>query len=91
MKDSQKKSGFSSFFNEFLDSFFETIDDENINLNLYEKFLIEIEKPLIYKTLKFFNGNQIKTAKILGINRNTLRSKIVKYKIPKKLNKLNDK
>ena len=54
LKDSQKKTVFQVFFNEFLDSFFETIDDENINLNLYEKFLIEIEKPLIYKTLKFF-------------------------------------
>ena len=65
LKDSQKKSGFSSFFNEFLDSFFETIDDENINLNLYDKFLIEIEKPLIYKTLKFLMEIKLKQQKFL--------------------------
>ena len=46
---------------------------------------MRFEKPLIYQTLKYFNGNQIKTAKILGINRNTLRSKIDKHKIQKNL------
>ena len=80
----EKQTGFSNFFNNFLENFFKTIEDENIDLNLYEKFLNEIEKPLIYQTLKYFNGNQIKTAKILGINRNTLRAKIDKHNIQKK-------
>ena len=83
----EKQTGFSNFFNNFLENFFKTIEDENIDLNLYEKFLNEIEKPLIYQTLKYFNGNQIKTAKILGINRNTLRAKIDKHNIQKKFNK----
>ena len=80
----EKKSGFSNFFNEFLENFFSTIEDENTNLNLYEKFIYEIERPLIIQTLKFFKGNQIKAAKVLGINRNTLRSKIAKHNISKK-------
>ena len=84
---SVKNIAFSNFFNDFLEQFFETVEDENIDLNLYDKFLCEIEKPLITKTLKYFNGNQIKTAKILGINRNTLRSKIAKHNIPKKFTK----
>ena len=70
-----KNINFSNFFNEFLDKFFETIEDENTKLNLYDKFLNEIEKPLIIKTLKYFKGNQIKTANVLGINRNTLEDK----------------
>ena len=57
----EKNINFSNFFNEFLDKFFETIEDENIKLNLYDKFLNEIEKPLIIKTLKYFKGNQIKS------------------------------
>ena len=50
-------------------------------------YVDEIEKPLILKTLKYFKGNQIKTAKVLGINRNTLRSKITKHNLPKKFSK----
>ena len=82
-----KNINFSNFFNEFLDRFFETIEDENTKLNLYDKFLNEIEKPLIIKTLKYFKGNQIKTANVLGINRNTLRTKITKHNLPKKTGK----
>lgn len=42
-----------------------------------------IEKSLIIKALRVTGGNQIQAANILGINRNTLRSKISKYKIKK--------
>ena len=81
------KLGVSNYFNEFLEKFFETIEDENTDLNLYDKFLNEIERLLILKTLKYFKGNQFKTAKVLGINRNTLRSKIIKFNLPRKFSK----
>ena len=46
------------------------------------KFVLEaIEKPLIEDILRKTNGNQMKAAKILGINRNTMRSKIKKLGI----------
>jgi len=49
--------------------------------NLY-KFIIEAaEKPLIEHALMRAEGNQLKAARILGINRNTLRSKIKKLGI----------
>lgn len=51
------------------------------NCNLYNTVLSEAEKALISIVLKETNGNQLKTAKVLGINRNTLRSKIKEYKI----------
>ena len=47
----------------------------------------EFERPLLLKTLEFCKGNQIKTAQMLGINRNTLRTKINKLKIPLKFGK----
>ena len=34
-------------------------------------FISKIEKPLIETTLDLFRGNQIKTSKCLGFNRNT--------------------
>ncbi len=44
--------------------------------NLYEMVLHQIERPLINIVLQKTRGNQIKTAEVLGINRNTLRKKI---------------
>ena len=43
---------------------------------LYERVLAEFEKPLLRATLIATHGNQIKAADLLGINRNTLRSKL---------------
>ncbi len=51
------------------------------NFNLYDAVLSEVEKALISIVLRETNGNQMKTAKVLGINRNTLRTKIKEYKI----------
>ncbi|MEH6546151.1 MAG: nitrogen regulation protein NR(I) [Sneathiella sp.] len=43
---------------------------------LYDRILREIERPLISLSLEATNGNQIKAADLLGVNRNTLRKKI---------------
>ncbi len=48
---------------------------------LYKFLLNLIEKPLIENVLYRTEGNQLKAAKILGINRNTLHTKIKKLKI----------
>jgi len=45
------------------------------------KSLREIEKEYINRILKTFHGNKTKAAKILGIDRKTLRAKIKKYKL----------
>jgi len=47
----------------------------------YHSVIAATEKPLIEKTLERTYGNQIKAAELLGINRNTLRSKIKKLGI----------
>ncbi|MCW8893240.1 MAG: sigma-54 dependent transcriptional regulator, partial [Deltaproteobacteria bacterium] len=44
--------------------------------NLYEMVLHQVERPLINIVLNKARGNQVRTAEILGINRNTLRKKI---------------
>ena len=43
---------------------------------LYGRVLREIERPLLTVSLVATGGNQLKAAKMLGINRNTLRKKI---------------
>jgi len=51
-------------------------DEISDNNDIYDIFLRKLENPLIQESLKYCNGNQIKTAEMLGINRNTLRKKI---------------
>ena len=43
---------------------------------LYERTLRELERPLLALTLDATEGNQLRAAEILGINRNTLRKKL---------------
>jgi two-component system nitrogen regulation response regulator GlnG len=44
---------------------------------LYDRILEQVERPLIRLTLAATRGNQVRAADILGLNRNTLRKKIV--------------
>jgi DNA-binding protein Fis len=48
---------------------------------VYKTVLEIIEKPLIEQALARTEGNQFKAALILGINRNTIRTKIKKFNI----------
>jgi two-component system nitrogen regulation response regulator GlnG len=50
---------------------------EGPDVGLYERCVERLERPLIQHTLRATRGNQIRAAAILGINRNTLRKKIV--------------
>lgn len=49
---------------------------------LYRVLMAEVEPPLIEEVLRYTNGNQSQTAKILGMTRNTLRAKLNRYDIP---------
>ncbi len=48
---------------------------------IYHIMLDALDKSLITNTLTITFGNQIKAARLLGINRNTLRAKIKKLGI----------
>jgi two-component system nitrogen regulation response regulator GlnG len=64
------------------------ISDNDLNREkegvLYKVIIQAIERPLIEHTLERTFGNQLKAARILGINRNTMRSKIKKLGIDPK-------
>jgi Fis family transcriptional regulator len=57
--------------------------DSSAPIDVYELVLSEVEPPLLIQTMKYANNNQSKAAKILGINRTTLRTKLKKYNIGK--------
>ncbi|MCK8516145.1 DNA-binding transcriptional regulator Fis [Methylonatrum kenyense] len=49
--------------------------------NLHSLVLAEVEPPLLATVLAHCNGNQTKAAQLLGLNRGTLRKKLVQYGI----------
>jgi two-component system, NtrC family, nitrogen regulation response regulator GlnG len=50
--------------------------DIEASTDLYDRFLQELERPLLQEILASTNHNQVRAAAILGINRNTLRKKL---------------
>ncbi len=49
--------------------------------DIYVEVLAEVERPLLEAVLLFTRGNQSEASKILGINRGTLRKKLVQYRM----------
>ena len=63
-----------------LERYFKDMDGEKPT-SIYEMVLKNIEKPMIETVLGKANGNQTLAAEMLGINRNTLRSKMQQLRI----------
>ena len=61
--------------------YFKQLDQKNIPIDVYQLVLNEIEPPLLSSAMRFSSNNQSKAARILGINRTTLRTKLKKYDI----------
>ncbi len=51
--------------------------------NLYELMLGTFEKPLLDIVMRHAEGNQSRAAEWLGLNRNTLRKKLLEHKLIK--------
>jgi Fis family transcriptional regulator len=48
-------------------------------MNIYDFFLDEIEEPLLAVVMKYTRNNQSEAARILGLSRGTLRTKLKKF------------
>lgn len=65
-----------------LEVLFQQQREADVELDGLHRIVLEqVERPLIELALRVYNGNQVKTAKMLGINRNTLKKKIDTYQI----------
>jgi DNA-binding NtrC family response regulator len=74
------KDNYSRMFDEFLDPQMPKI----LNISSGQVFYhlqSALEKVIISKTLQHMKSNQVKTAEILGISRNTLRDRMQKYEL----------
>ncbi len=79
--DSYSKNPLKDEVRKAMRRYFNQLDQKNIPINVYELVLKEVEPPLLKSVMKFAKNNQSKAARILGINRTTLRTKLKKYNI----------
>ncbi len=63
-----------------LERYFKDMDGEKPTA-IYDMVLKNVERPLIETVLGHAKGNQTLAAEMLGINRNTLRSKMQQLRI----------
>lgn len=63
-----------------LETYFQDLDGEKPGC-VYDMVIKSVELPMLEVILKQANGNQTLASQMLGINRNTLRKKLVDYKL----------
>ena len=80
-QSAKKEMYIEDFLESKLTAFIKKSYPSNKKSHLYATLLQEFERPLITLALKETNGNQVQAAEILGLNRNTLRKKILALKI----------
>ncbi|MEE8371188.1 MAG: nitrogen regulation protein NR(I) [Sphingomonadales bacterium] len=71
-----KGGGLSQAVLRHLERYFEAHEGELPPAGLYARILRDVERPLITLSLAATQGNQLRAAELLGLNRNTLRKKI---------------
>jgi DNA-binding protein Fis len=70
-----------TFENALLQRLSTLIDNSDFHGKIYDEIIQNTEKCIIRNILEKYDGNQVKTAALLGINRHTLKNKIHKYNI----------
>jgi len=80
-KKNQKLNGSLNHLTEnALKRYFKTLNGHK-PVDLYKFVIKEVERPLMKEVMKYTDSNQTQAAKILGINRTTLRKKLKDFKI----------
>ena len=64
-----------------INDYFKDLDGEEPSCSIFEMVMNCVEKPLIETVMHHAEGNQTRAADLLGINRNTLRKKIMEHDI----------
>ncbi len=55
------------------------VSSKDANLNLYQLIVEEVEAPLFRTVMEMTRYNQSKAARVLGVSRGTLRTKLKRY------------
>ena len=66
----------------YLDVYFAKFGGALPPQGLFRRVMAQVEKPLITAAMASVQGNQLRAAELLGINRNTLRKKLTEHALP---------
>jgi DNA-binding protein Fis len=75
MGQTVESMGFEDIVRAKLRAFLRRVDGYPV-ANLYEDVIASVERPLLSLVLEHTQGNQLRAAEMLGLNRNTLRKKL---------------
>ena len=70
-----ERQPFNYFVRRSVEQYFKALNGEQ-PVAVYEMVINEVERPLLEVVMREVKGNQSRAARILGINRNTLRKKL---------------
>lgn len=77
LPDIADESSLATLVERYLDRLFGSMSPGSLPPDgLHERLLVDLERPLLMAALSATRGNQIRAARLLGLNRNTLRKKI---------------
>lgn len=60
-------------------NYLNSVSNKDANLNLYQLIVEEVEAPLFRTVMELTRYNQSKAARVLGVSRGTLRTKLKRY------------
>lgn len=75
----QRHAGLSEQVVQAVKHYLSTSGNKDVNLNLHQLILEMIEAPLFRTVMEMTRYNQSKAARVLGVSRGTLRTKLKRY------------
>ena len=74
-----KQDGLADRVMQAVRTYLSTTKTKDANLNLYQLIVEEVEAPLFRTVMEMTRYNQSRAARVLGVSRGTLRTKLKRY------------
>ncbi|MFN7709619.1 MAG: helix-turn-helix domain-containing protein [Holosporales bacterium] len=81
MSSAVVRSGLASLVETKVREYFKHLNGDRPAHGLYAQIMREVERPLLSLAMEAANGNKVRAAELLGINRNTLRKKLLEHQL----------
>lgn len=79
MQETQSNDALSLQVINAVKGYLNAVNSKDANLNLYQLIVEEVEAPLFRTVMEMTRYNQSKAARVLGVSRGTLRTKLKRY------------